>query len=109
MYIYHIVTPAWWDQFKEKSHYESETLSVENFIHCSTLEQIQPTLNRHFKHISVVYILKLEVTKLEYQPIYELAPAVGQSFPHIYGPINLDAVVAITEIKSTKEGWPSIS
>lgn len=109
MYIYHIVTPDWWSNFEGKTHYESETLHEEKFIHCSTLAQIQPTLTRHFKNISKVYLLKLDIEHLEHQPLFELAPAVGESFPHIYGPINLDAVSEILELQQTSEGWPSLS
>lgn len=108
MYIYHIVTPEWWRQFEGKTHYESETLQQEKFIHCSTFEQLQPTLQRHFTDFSTVYILKLETAQLEHQPIFELAPAVGESFPHIYGPINLNAVLTISEIHNSPDGWPNI-
>jgi uncharacterized protein (DUF952 family) len=30
---------------------------------------------------------------------YELAPSVNENFPHVYGVINLEAVVAVEEIR----------
>lgn len=92
-YIYHIIKPEWWSNFENKDHYVSETLEQEGFIHCSTEAQLLPTCNRHFNGINELIILKLDTNKLTSKLIYELAPSVGQEFPHIYGPINLDAVV----------------
>jgi uncharacterized protein (DUF952 family) len=41
--------------------------------------------------------VKLVIDTSELQPElkYELAPSVNEIFPHVFGPINLDAVVAI--------------
>lgn len=98
-YIYHIIKPEWWEKFKGKSSYFSETLDVEKFIHCSTEEQILPTCNRHFKSHQALIVLKLAKEKISSKLIYELAPGVGEEFPHIYGPINLDAVVEIKKLE----------
>ena len=91
--IYHIIKPTWWANFTDKTHYESETLTQEGFIHCSTGKQLLPTCDRHFKQDTSLVILTLDPKMLTSKLIYELAPTVGEEFPHIYGPINLDAVI----------------
>jgi len=40
--------------------------------------------------------LHIDEGKLEAVHIFEMAPSVNEEFPHIYGRINLDAVVDIT-------------
>ncbi|MBI3232820.1 MAG: DUF952 domain-containing protein [Bacteroidetes bacterium] len=102
-YIYHIVKPTWWGTFKNKDLYVSETLDQEGFIHCSTETQLLPTCNRHFKGIDELVILKLDISKLTSKLIFELAPNVGEEFPHIYGPINLDAVIEIKKLIRNQE------
>ena len=93
--IYHITTQESWDIALEKGFYEAASLATEGFIHCSTASQVKNTLERFFSQQSNVVILQLQPDKLTHIVKYEIAPSLGEAFPHIYGTINLDAVESV--------------
>jgi uncharacterized protein (DUF952 family) len=97
-YIYHIVTVIEWDLQKNNKTYIHPSLQLEGFIHCSTLEQLKPTIGRYYAKEAKVIVLKIDVVKIEPELMYELAPSVNQYFPHIFGELNLSAVVEIEEM-----------
>ena len=99
--IFHITTQMAWDDAKNTGEYRAASLLTEGFIHCSTLSQVVPVSNLHYKGESKMLLLMIEPTLLSSDLKWE-APSggnpppgvpVGDQFPHIYGPINLDAVV----------------
>ena len=95
--IYHIAQNADWQQAVLSGLYFPASFDQERFIHCSTSEQVDGVLERYFQNQSVLK-LTIEVAMLIYPLKYEWAISVNQLFPHIYGPINLGAVVAIETI-----------
>jgi uncharacterized protein (DUF952 family) len=96
--IYHITTQSEWDAAQQKGTYEAVSLKDEGFIHCSQEAQIPGVLERFFKNKTGLIKLSLETDKLKSQLIYEWSPSIADTFPHIYGPINLDAVIAVDKI-----------
>lgn len=96
MKIYHIVAPEVWEIFKDKDFYEAESLRAESFIHCSYAEQLDAVLNRYYKNAGKVLILELDTDKLTSKLVEE--PSTNDEiYPHIYGKINRDAIIAIEE------------
>jgi uncharacterized protein (DUF952 family) len=91
--IYHVTTVADWDQAQLKGSYEPASLAMEGFIHCSQEEQIPATLHRYFEGKKQLVKLQIDTDKLKSQFIYEWSPSTADTFPHIYGPLNLDAVI----------------
>jgi len=47
--------------------------------------------------------LTIDATRLRAPVAYERPPERDESFPHVYGPINLDAVVCVSNL----EDWRS--
>ncbi|MEO7309777.1 MAG: DUF952 domain-containing protein [Chitinophagaceae bacterium] len=103
-HFYHVVTPEQWGQFSHEIFYEDPSLQNEGFIHASTEAQVTATMNRYFKGEPIVLLLKIEAARLTSELKYELAPSVNDYFPHIYGPINKDAVREITVIYAAEDG-----
>lgn len=95
--IYHIAQPADWQQAAASGNYFPASFRQEKFIHCSTLEQVAGVLERYFGNQTVLK-LTIDVALLVHPPKYEWASSINQLFPHIYGPINLDAVIAVDKI-----------
>ncbi len=93
--IYHITTNKEWEIAKKDGFYVASSLPIEGFIHCSKEEQVDGVLDRYYKGISGLVKLVIDVTKLNHKLVYELAPSVDQEFPHIYGSINIDAVIDV--------------
>jgi len=92
--IYHITTNKAWQEALLKGHYETESLLTEGFIHNSTLQQVAAVVNRYYKNATDLILLHIDESKLTSPLKYELAPSVNEFFPHIFGPINIEAVIS---------------
>ena len=63
------------------------------YIHANTPEQIIPMLNRHYTDYDDILILLVDLDKVISEVKFEASsgPTPGL-FPHIYGPLNIDAI-----------------
>ena len=113
MHIYHLIPRTNWQTAKEKGEYRAESLETEGFIHCSTKAQIVPVANAFYPAQKGLLLLVINPEKLisplqwdpPAHPAPELAPkSLHGEFPHIYGALNLDAVIEIREFEPDDEG-----
>lgn len=88
--IYHLVEESVWSQVQ--TSYAPASIKSEGFIHFSTADQVERTYNRFYLGQSML-LLSVEVAKLEAELKFEAAD--GELFPHLYGELNLDAVVKV--------------
>jgi uncharacterized protein (DUF952 family) len=93
--IYHVVTQANWQNALQLGFYEAESLAEEGFIHTSKAEQVTGVLERYYQNQPNLFLLHIDEQKLTAPLKYELAPSVNEEFPHIFGPLNLDAIVKV--------------
>lgn len=103
--ILHITTEPAWAKAREKGELTTPSLEEEGFIHCSTYEQVESTADRIFKGSGDLLALEVEVAKLTAALKWEQATDVGDEFPHIYGPLNADAVTGTRVLSETAEGY----
>lgn len=96
--IYHITSKQAWEKAKQQGYYSADSLEKEGFIHCSKKEQINGVLERYYQGAKDLLVLTIDPGKLKHSLLYELAPSVHEEFPHIYGTVNLDAVVDVETI-----------
>ena len=96
--IYHVTSNTDWQKALQQGFYEHPSLAAEGFIHTSKEEQVKSVLERYYQNQQDLLLLHIDETKLTAALKYELAPSVNEEFPHIYGALNLDAVVATTII-----------
>ena len=101
MFIYHIVLPEAWETVKHNSTYSASSLETEGFIHCSYDHQLDGVIERYYSTAPELVILKLDIGKLTSKLVSEPSTG-GEVYPHIYGPINLDAVVD-TEVRTASD------
>ena len=105
--IFHITLGTAWEDAQKRGDYRAESLETEGFIHCSTISQVLPVAESFYKGQSGLILLGIEPTllssTLKWEPPSGGTPPPGvpegDSFPHIYGPINLDAVVKILDLE----------
>ena len=103
-YIFHIIRRGEWLEALERGDYVPASLSVEGFIHCSTEDQVSATAKRWYAGEKDLLLLRIDTRLLAAQLQYE-APRNGgperqnERFPHLYGALNLDAVVEVTEME----------
>lgn len=93
MLIYHIVLPDDWQAF-DTEIYRAKSLEVEGFIHCSFAGQLDGVIKRYYKGVKELVILEIDSDKLMSRVLRE-ASTNNEIYPHVYGPINRDAIVAV--------------
>ena len=97
--IFHLTPKKDWKQAITKGFYDTDSLYQEGFIHCSSNNQIMSTLHRYFENETDIMLLVIDESKLQSPLKYEPAKSIPEMFPHIYGPINLDAVIEVRMIR----------
>ncbi|TAG88774.1 MAG: DUF952 domain-containing protein [Oscillatoriales cyanobacterium] len=100
--IFHIAKSQQWEEAKQLKSYRGDTLESEGFIHCSTLPQIVRTSNKFFAGQTGLLLLWIDSGKVQAEVKYE--PAAGDDYPHIYGPLNVDAVLQVIEFEAGADG-----
>lgn len=96
--IYHVITEADWVNAQQQGAYEAASLAIEGFIHTSKATQVAGVLERYYKGQTNLLLLHIDEEKLSALLKYELAPSINDEFPHIYGRLNLDAVVKVENL-----------
>lgn len=95
MLIYHIVLPEVWAAF-DTELYRPKGLADEGFIHCSFANQLDGVIKRYYSKAKNIVVLEIETDRLMSRVIKE--PSTNSEiYPHIYGPVNRDAIVSVTE------------
>jgi uncharacterized protein (DUF952 family) len=96
MFIYHVVLPEVWERFKTRPSYQPDSLATEGFIHCSYQSQLEDVLKRYYRGVEKVLILTIETDKL-FSKLVKEPSTNDELFPHIYGRLNINAVVGVEE------------
>ena len=113
--IYHITTGEAWQNAVSHGSYSAPSLTSEGFIHCSAREQVLAVANAIYAGAHDLLLLCIDESCLEAELVWE-APAHPQAdemtfaglderFPHLYGPLNLDAVVAAHDLIESADGF----
>jgi uncharacterized protein (DUF952 family) len=96
--IYHITSREQWQYALQTGFYETDSLATEGFIHTSTLSQVPGVLERYYIGQTDLLLFHIDESLLTPELKYELSPSLNEMFPHIFGPINLDAIVNTEEL-----------
>ena len=99
MNIFHIAKKEEWKKHSQQT-YQSDSLITQGFIHCCTQDQIKKVLDQWFKGQTSLVLLEIDPALLNAKITYENLEGGEELFPHIYGPINLDAVINENPIDS---------
>ena len=96
--IYHVTTGSLWENAQQQGFYEAPSLKEEGFIHCSEEHQVKGVLERYYQGQQNLVKLVIDSDKLKSDFIFEWSPSTKDTFPHIYGAVNLDAIVEVQSI-----------
>jgi uncharacterized protein (DUF952 family) len=106
--IYHIAFESDWALASEAGEYRvstrGKTLDEQGFIHASDAHQVAGVANFLYRQDHGLVVLEIDVAKLRSQVRYEGVPGSDELFPHIYGPLNVNAVVAIAPFAQGPDG-----
>ena len=103
-WLYHLALPAEWQQAKQQGMYERSTrgrsLQEEGFIHLSGAHQVAATHGRFYGDLDGVLLLTVDPHRLPSDQLKLEPIPTGEEFPHLYGPLPLDAVLAADRYRS---------
>lgn len=86
--------PEEWESVSSQESYSAESLTDEGFIHCSFANQLDGVIERYYSGVSELVVLEIDPKKLVSELKVEPSTA-DEEYPHIYGPLNIDAVVGM--------------
>jgi uncharacterized protein (DUF952 family) len=102
--ILHIVHRQMWERAVAEGEYRGETLATEGFLHASTQEQLSMVANTFYKGQTGLVLLRIDPARVLAPIRWESPPGSEEKFPHIHGPLNLDAVVEVTSLEPGDAG-----
>jgi uncharacterized protein (DUF952 family) len=95
--IYHITTASEWARARAAGEYtmstRGTTVAEQGFIHCSTAGQVALVANAIYQGVPDLLVLVIDTGLVRPEIRIEPVPGSDEPFPHIYGPLNTDAVV----------------
>lgn len=91
--IFHVTTEEYFQDHKVNNRYQPESLDSKGFIHCSKGTQIEATANRIFPDRDEILLLIIDISTLSSDVKYDMDEQTGEKYPHIYGPLNIDAIM----------------
>ncbi len=106
--LFHITTRAEWDRSQATREYRAVSLEREGFIHLSTEEQWRHTLQRLYRGVDELVILRIDPRRVAAEIKYERARDADEEFPHLYGPLETDAVINLRDAPRVVELPPGI-
>lgn len=98
MIIYHLVPKRFYDKQTKNAVYLPKPFAQDGFIHCTKeASEMAKVANLFYKQKAGPHVyLYIDTRKLKAKVQYDDA---AQKFPHVYGGLNHDAIVAIKPAK----------
>ncbi|MGH3167980.1 MAG: DUF952 domain-containing protein [Trebonia sp.] len=107
--IYHIAARADWEKAVRDGAYTMSTrgvsLAEQGYIHASDADQVTGVANAFYRDAAQdLVLLEIDTERVRAEIRYEDVPGAAAPFPHIYGPLNPDAVVAVRPFGPRPDG-----
>jgi uncharacterized protein (DUF952 family) len=101
-HIVHICRLEDWQVAQNEGEYRADSLETEGFIHCSKPTQVIRVANHYFSDAQDLLLLWIDSTKLQAELRWEASG--GELYPHIYGALNLEAILAAKRFDPDPDG-----
>jgi uncharacterized protein (DUF952 family) len=100
---FHLTTAETWARQRDQSTYLPDAFAQDGFIHCTDGEQnMVDTANRYYAADPSQFIcLVIEQERVASEIRYE---DPNRIYPHIYGPLNVNAVIAVRAFERDADG-----
>jgi len=107
--IFHITSRVSWSAAQKSGAYSADSLMSEGFIHCSKIKQILRVSNTFYANQHGMVILVIDPSQLKPEVRWEAGTdKADEFFPHIYGQLNLEAVVRVLDFEPGPDGMFSL-
>ena len=110
--ILHLLSRDSWAEAQAQGQLVAPSVATEGFAHCSTEHQMVDVANKYYRGTSNMVLLNIDPAKLtselKFEPPAHIdgSPALPHEplFPHIYGPINLEAISEVVDFPCRSNG-----
>ncbi len=100
---YHLVPRDVWQAAATSLHYLPEAYAADGFIHCTDGDaEMVAVGNRYYQSDPRPYVV-LAISRARLTSLVKYEDP-GRIFPHIYGPLNTDAVVEVFPVRRDADG-----
>jgi uncharacterized protein (DUF952 family) len=100
---HHLTPRAWWDAADPEAPLRSASLASEGFIHCTDgAAEMVATANRHYAAAPGDFVI-LTVDLDRVTSAWRVDDP-GRIYPHIFGPIDRAAIVAVVDAPRSADG-----
>lgn len=93
--IIHITNKERWQEAKRNGYYVPESLREEGYIPCARPSQLIEVIARIFQGREDLLMVCIDEERVEAEIKYEDLYDSGEKYPHIYGKLNLNAVLEV--------------
>ncbi|MBI5034397.1 MAG: DUF952 domain-containing protein [Chloroflexi bacterium] len=100
---FHLVPQAYYDSLDQQVDYVPELFAHDGFIHCTDgADEMVRTANRYYQsNTAPHYYLYIDKARVRPPIRYDAEPHI---YPHIYGALNRDAIIAVRSAKRNADG-----
>lgn len=106
--IYHLTTLPEWQKALNEGVYIPAGFDKDGFIHCSDHYQIKSTANRLYRDVPQLIVLEIDPLLCGAELVYENLEGGEMPYPHLYGPLPVEAVSAVFELGHEPNGDVSL-
>lgn len=101
-YIYLLMNPSDYDKARLDGRWDPVSRAGDGFIHASPADQLTRVANKHYRTFDEVLVVFLRHELLHSEILWE--PATTGLYPHVYGPINMDAAERTQSFRKDSSG-----
>jgi uncharacterized protein (DUF952 family) len=106
--LFHLTERTTWEAALPAREYRASTrgfsLEDQGFIHCSLRHQVRAVAECLYGDTDDLVLLVIDSDRLTAPVRYEVPEPGAEAYPHIYGPLPTDAVVAVTPVGRDSDG-----
>lgn len=99
--IFHLAAA---DSFEPGRPHRPPSLDIEGFVHCSMADQLVGVANERFRGRPDLVVLTIDERLLSSPVVSEDCDETGERYPHVYGPIDPEAIVEVAPFPPGPDG-----
>ena len=100
--LFHIAHGEEWARAQLDGLYSTGSLRDQGYVHCSYPHQVIKVANMVYRGQRGLVLLHIDPDRLDSRVVGEYVD--GELYPHVYGPINLGAVVKAERLEPLEDG-----
>jgi uncharacterized protein (DUF952 family) len=106
--LFHITQRADWRDARAAGEYRLSTRGVtledQGFIHCSLRHQLRCVAEAVYADADDLIVLVIDTDRLPVPVRFETPGPGAEQYPHVYGPLPVDAVTAVIPVSRNRAG-----